>query len=283
MKRFLKIAFLLFCPFYIAGAQAQAPLRVLSYNILEGMTTDTTKGKKVFVEWVKQFNPDIMALQECNGFTQKSLEELAATWGHPYAVIVKENGYPTGLTSRYPITDIQKVNENMTHGFIMANVNGYNVVVLHLNPHKYRKRREEIASILANTERKNDKGNWIIMGDFNSNTPLDKNRLDSNRIKGWQANAIKKNPNIDNLVDGNLIDYDVQQRMLNAGFTDAIYESDRQEKAVSGKDTIRTTTRIDYIYLSKDLAKKLKTCHFIYDDFTAKYSDHQPVYMEIKK
>ncbi|WP_212006477.1 endonuclease/exonuclease/phosphatase family protein [Chitinophaga sp. HK235] len=283
MKRFLKIAFLLFCPFYIAGAQAQAPLRVLSYNILEGMTTDTTKGKKVFVEWVKQFNPDIIALQECNGFTQKSLEELAATWGHPYAVIVKENGYPTGLTSRYPITDIQKVNENMTHGFIMANVNDYNIVVLHLNPHKYRKRREEIATILANMERKKDPRNWIIMGDFNSNTPLDKNRLDSNRIKSWQANAIKKNPNIDNLVDGNLIDYKVQQQMLDAGFTDAIYEYAKQEKAASGKDLMGTNTRIDYIYLSKDLAKKLISCQFIYDDFTAKYSDHRPVYMELKK
>ncbi len=283
MKRFLTIAILFFASCYTTGAHAQAPLRIISYNILEGMTTDTTKGKKVFVEWIKQFNPDIMALQECNGFTQKSLEDLAATWGHPYAVIVKENGYPTGITSRYPITGIQKVNENMTHGFIMANINGYNVVVLHLNPHKYRKRREEIANILANMERKNEHHNWIIMGDFNSNTVLDKQRLDSNRIKSWQANALKTNPNIDNLVNGNTIDFEVQQRMLDAGFTDAIYVTDKQQKANAGKDTIRTNTRIDYIYLSKDLAKKLMTAHFIYDDFTAKYSDHHPVYMEIKK
>ncbi|MBV8253272.1 MAG: endonuclease/exonuclease/phosphatase family protein [Chitinophaga sp.] len=283
MKRFLSISILFFAACFVTRVQAQAPLRVISYNILEGMTTDTTKGKKVFVEWIKQFNPDIMALQECNGFTQKSLEDLAATWGHPYAVIVKENGYPTGITSRYPITGIQKVNENMTHGFIMANINGYNVVVLHLNPHKYRKRNEEIATILTNMERKNEKNNWIIMGDFNSNTPLDKHRLDSNKIKSWQANGLKTNPNIDNLVNGNMIDYAVQQRMLDAGFTDALYETDKQQKAATGKDTIRTTTRIDYIYLSKDLAKKLMTCHFIYDDFTAKYSDHQPVYMEIKK
>ncbi|SJZ48971.1 exodeoxyribonuclease-3 [Chitinophaga eiseniae] len=272
---------LFFC-LYIADAQAQAPLRVLSYNILEGMVTDTTKGKEVFVQWVKQFNPDMVALQECNKFTQKTLEELAATWGHPYAVIVKENGYPTGLTSRYPITNIQKVTENMTHGFIMANVLDYNIVVLHLNPHKFRKRREEIANILANIAQKKDKHGWVLMGDFNSNTPLDMARLDTNRIKAAHLNAVKKNPKIENLEDGS-IDFKVQQHLLDAGFVDALYAYDRAERATGGKDTIRSKSRIDYIYLSKDLAKKVKTCHFIYDDFTAKYSDHRPVYMELKK
>ncbi|MBC9932647.1 endonuclease/exonuclease/phosphatase family protein [Chitinophaga qingshengii] len=276
-KRFL---LLIFCCLYMAGAQAQ--LRVLSYNILEGMVTDTTKGKTVFVDWVKQFNPDIVALQECNKFTQKSLEELAATWGHPYAVIVKENGYPTGLTSRYPITNIQKVTENMTHGFIMANVLDYNIVVLHLNPHKFRKRNEEMRNILANVEQKNNKKGWILMGDFNSNTPQDLPRLDTNRVKVAHLNAVKKNPNIENLNDGN-IDFQVQQQMLDAGFVDALYEYDRLERATAGSDTIRSKSRIDYIYLSKDLAKRVKTCHFIYDDFTAKYSDHRPVYMELKK
>ncbi|NLR65934.1 exonuclease III [Chitinophaga varians] len=279
MNRFLVSLFLCL---YIAGAQAQAPFRVLSYNILEGMVTDTTKGKEVFVQWVKQFNPDIVALQECNKFTQKTLEELAATWGHPYAVIVKENGYPTGLTSRYPITNIRKVNENMTHGFIMANVLDYNIVVLHLNPHKFRKRREEIANILANVEQTKEKRGWILMGDFNSNTAQDMARLDTNRIKLAHLNAVKKNPNIENLDNGS-IDFEVQQRMLDAGFIDALFEQDRLERATGGKDIIRSTSRIDYIYLSKDLAKKLKTCHFIYDDFTAKYSDHKPVYMELKK
>ncbi len=272
---------LFFC-LYIAGAQAQVPLRVLSYNILEGMVTDTTKGKEVFVQWVKQFNPDIVALQECNKFTQKTLEELAATWGHPYAVIVKENGYPTGLTSRYPVTNIRKVTENMTHGFIMARVLDYNIVVLHLNPHRFRKRREEISNILANIEQTKDKRRWILMGDFNSNTPLDMARLDTNRIKTAHLNAVKRNPKIENLDNGS-IDFQVQQQLLDAGLADALYEYDRAARAAGGKDTIRSTSRIDYIYLSKDLAKKVKTCHFIYDDFTARYSDHRPVYMELKK
>ena len=124
---------------------AENKVRVISFNILEGMKTDTTPGKQVFVDWVKKQAPDILALQECNKFTQKSLEELARSYGHPYAVIVKEKGYPTGLTSKYPITDIQKITNNMTHGFILARVKDLNIVVLHLNPHSYMKRRAEMA------------------------------------------------------------------------------------------------------------------------------------------
>ena len=264
-------------------ATAQRGLRVLSYNILEGMVKDTTKGKTKFVAWVKALDPDVVALQECNAFTQKTLEELALSWGHPYAVIVKENGYPTGLTSRYPIADIRKVNESMTHGFIMARIEQFNFVVLHLNPHKYRKRRAEIAQVLKNIELQKDKKNWLIMGDFNSVYPLDKARLAQGDYLGRAKAAAAKRPALENLVDGNAIDFDVQQHMLSAGFTDAGHAWDKKETARTGKSIIASNSRIDYIYLSSDLAKKLDGCRFIYDDFTATHSDHRPILLDLKK
>lgn len=265
------------------NAAAQNDLRVISYNILEGMKTDTTKGKQQFVEWVKKNDPDVLALQECNGFTQRTLEDLARSYGHPYAVIVKENGFPTGITSKYPIANIRKVNENMTHGFITCKIEGYNFVVLHLNPHKYQKRREEIATILKYIEVDGDKNNWLVMGDFNSNTPLDKDRFKPGYIESRHKAAKEKNPNIENLVDGEKIDFLVQQRMLDAGFVDAGLRYDEFQKAKTGKSVIRTNSRIDYIYTSKDLAKKIDYCAFIYDDFTKLFSDHVPVMLELKK
>lgn len=265
------------------SAGAQQSFKVISYNILEGMKTDTTKGKQQFVEWVKKHDPDVLALQECNGFTQRSLEELARTYGHPYAVIVKETGFPTGITSKYPIADIKKVNENMTHGFIMAKIAGYNFVVLHLNPHRYQKRREEMATILNNIELEAAKNNWLIMGDFNSHTPLDKDRFKPGYIESRHKAAKEKNPNIENLVDGERIDFLVQQRMLDAGFVDAGLRYDESQKSKTGKSVIRTNSRIDYIYTSKDLAKKIDYCAFMYDDFTKIFSDHVPVMLELKK
>ncbi|MCK7556777.1 endonuclease/exonuclease/phosphatase family protein [Chitinophaga sedimenti] len=228
-------------------------------------------------------NPDVLALEECNGFTQKSLEELAATWGHPYAVIVKENGYPTGLTSKYPIADIRKINENMTHGFIMAKVENYNIVVLHLNPHLYKKRRAEIAQVVKNISLQPDKKNWVIMGDFNSLSPLDKSRIKPDVQVARQQAAAQRNPKIENLVDGQQIDYQTQQTMLDAGFVDAGRRYDDLQIVQTKKSVIASDSRIDYIYISKDTEKKLISCQFIYDDFTKKYSDHRPVIMELKQ
>lgn len=276
------ILFIIIAITSITKATAQSTLKVLSYNILEGMVTDTSKGKKLFVEWVKDKAPDVLALQECNGFTQKTLEELAASYGHSYAVIVKESGYPVGVTSRFPIVDIKKVNENMTHGFITANINGYNFCILHLNPHKHLKRRAEIAQILQTLALQHGEKNWLMMGDFNSLSPADSQRVSQTNFVQRQRETSLKNPNIDNLANGQ-VDYLVQQSIRNAHFTDAGLAYDETVKKETGKTGIASNTRIDYIYLSKDLAKKLLYCKFIYDDFTAKYSDHKPLIMEIKK
>ena len=56
-------------------------LKIICYNILYGMRRDTTQGKRLFAEWVRQQNPDILALQEVNDFTQFTLETLAAEYG----------------------------------------------------------------------------------------------------------------------------------------------------------------------------------------------------------
>ena len=254
------------------AAYAQQPLKIISYNILMGMKTDTTEGKQQFVAWVKEKDPDILALQECNGFTQKSLEALAATYGHPYAVIVQTNGYPTGLTSKYPIAAIQKVNENMTHGFIMARIEHYNIVVLHFNPHQYRKRREEVAMVLKYIALEEDRKNWVIMGDFNSHSPLDKALHSNGRVIARQQSVTKERPHIHNLINDKEIDYTVQQSMLDAGFVDAVH--------AGGNAT--SDSRIDYIYVSKDLRRKLRHASFILDDFTKKFSDHRPIILELK-
>ena len=78
-------------------------LRFISYNILEGMKLDKQQNFDNFAAWVREKDPDFMALCECNNFTQESLTALANRYGHTYAILCKETGYPVGLTSKYPI------------------------------------------------------------------------------------------------------------------------------------------------------------------------------------
>ena len=63
-------------------------LRFISYNILEGMKLDKAQNFDNFVDWVKEKDPDFMALCECNAFTEESLTALAGRYGHPYAILL---------------------------------------------------------------------------------------------------------------------------------------------------------------------------------------------------
>ena len=249
---------------------AQNKVRVISFNILEGMKTDTTPGKQVFVGWVKKQAPDILALQECNKFTQKTLEELARAYGHAYAVIVKEKGYPTGLTSKYPITGVQRITNNMTHGFIVAQVKDFNIVVLHLNPHSYVKRRAEMDQILATIAAVPSQKRWMVMGDFNAVSPLDKENYADGKVLAEFERASTASTN---LIDGKALDFEVQQKILDFGLKDAGKMMDAGHE-ITGK-------RIDFIYVSQDLVPKVMTARFLVDDFTATYSDHRPVLLEL--
>lgn len=267
----------------IGNASAQK-LKVLSYNVLVGMQTDTTREKKAFVEWIKKQDPDILAFQEMNKFTQQSLEAMARKYGHTYAVLLREQGYPVALTSKAPIVNVRKVIDNMHHGFIVAETMNYNILVLHLSPHKYWKRREEMDVILQTIAAQPSQKKWIVMGDFNSLSPLDKeNYTDGKLLECYQA-AAKKHSFHENLVDGKL-DYAVQQKVLDFGLVDAVKEYEK--KYISSTPTNyekpvgSATNRIDYIYVSKDLKSKIRRAIILKDDFTRVRSDHFPVLLEI--
>ena len=68
-------------------------LRVISYNIWNGFEHDASR-RANFIDWIKGQQPDILAITELVGFTEKNLGQLASEYGHKYYAIVKEEGYP---------------------------------------------------------------------------------------------------------------------------------------------------------------------------------------------
>lgn len=255
--------------------RGKRPMKLISYNIEYGMRADTTTNKSVFAAWIRSQNPDIVCLQEANKFTQKSLEALAASYGHPYAVLQKEKGFPTAITSKYPIVNIMKVEDNMWHGFVMGIVDGYHIISLHLSPHRYESRQRDIDLILETIRQSGPFEKWIIMGDFNSVSPVDAEKYADGRLVEYLRKAEGKRPQLKNLVNGK-IDYSVHQRILDFGFID----SARLDKNFSETSF---GTRIDFIYISPDLRSAFTGGNFIIDDFTRKYSDHRPLYITWEK
>lgn len=249
-------------------------LRLISYNILEGMKLDQTAEKTELAAWVSSMNPDILALQEANKFTQESLEQLAASYGHSYVVtnIKKGDNYPVALTSKYPVEVITKITEGVSHGAIHVRIKGVNIVVLHLWPHATGSngytdgnsyRMGEITAFLDGTLKAHpEETRWLMMGDFNSVSPLD----------------------ADDLPGGVGLNYDVHTKVLGSGYHDLMRAYRRYfiptcptAAFAGGNDT-----RIDFIYGSSAMLSDMTCVETVKDDFTNTRSDHYPLMMEFR-
>ncbi len=262
-----------------AGKDAEfSKFKVVSYNILEGMKNDKANNYDNFVAWVTEQKPDVLALEECNGFTAEFLADLARRWGHEYVAFNSEHKgmYPVALTSKYPVEVVKFMqdagNHEIYHNAIHAKIKGVNVVVLHLYPfskypnsssaevgsgEEYRVR--EMNYILDNTIRKYPtEPYWLMMGDFNSYSPLDKDQLGNDKY------------------------YDVHSLVLKNGYYDAVRE--RHNHFINST----AHSRLDFIYCSQSILRNMTEAEIVKDDFTTmqvpvgedkkeQISDHFPV------
>ena len=275
-KLYLFLAFILFLPLF-HSLYGQSNFKILSYNILYGLQSDSVN-KAEYVNWVKGIDPDIIAYQEMNGFTQESIEEFAARYGHPYAVISKTEGFPVALSSKYPIVNVQKVVDNMHHAYLVASINGINIIVIHFSPFSYQKRILEVNEVLARAALFPPQEKIVIMGDFNSLSTLDDEYYkDEGYLKTMLERELKES-HIRNLNNGKM-DYTVTGSMIKSGLIDLIrkFHSDMQFSVPTKKYGIDYPKRIDFIWANPSLARQAESAIIIHDEKTDIMSDHYPV------
>ncbi len=279
-------------------AQETAPktLRFMDFNVADGMWFDQFNNYDRFVAWMSAQHIDIFAICEAATHWDKEKKnvpksdearylpakwgELAARWGHKYAAVgAYQDNYPVALTSRYPIEVVQRIGgSKVSHGALHAKVMGVNIVIIHLWPQQYRKgdptrtkgtggdeyRMEEINYILEQTilnPKYAQEEHWIMTGDFNTRSPIDKPFYDV---------IYRKKPQTFN--------YDVQTRVREVYPHDVMYE--KHPNAL--QSSTRGKARIDYIYCTNKLYSAIKEAYTIRDDFVRTASDHCPLVMEFK-
>lgn len=275
----------------LAAIEDVKELKMISYNVYNGMKLDESEGKQMFIDWAKAQDADIIAWQEMNFFTREKLEKFAASYGHKYAVLLKESPddpafFPVAITSKYPIINVQKVVDNLWHGALYADIGNYHFVVTHMNPFWTAKRIDEMNLIIDSIKYSRDpNGKWIIAGDLNSFSPADKKEYDSSNLLNDIKEKQKKRPILENLVNGQL-SYTVQQNLIDAGFIDALKIKNKDFIATAPTkvfyDQASTPLRYDYIYVSPKLKDDVMDVQVLKDEFTDNYSDHYPVQMIIK-
>lgn len=264
-------------------------VRVVSYNILNGFDWGKDKDREArFINWVKDVKPDILALQELCGFTEDSLLKLGKSWGHSYAAIVKENGYPVGITSNRPIEVKNKILENVGHGLLHVETYGYQILVTHLNPSNLTKRELE-AETISNYVSSLNTEKYILMGDMNSHSPADADYL--------ETHAVNLISNYGGLTSTNLrggeLDYAVAAKFLSFPMIDICRKFVAPEKRTTFPTPIlmtvstnpdirkRSNERIDFIFISPEMSKSV-TDAFIFNEGVTDYiSDHYPIGMDL--
>lgn len=275
------------CQMFDGGGEEGEPLLVVSYNVWYGFSKNKDK-KAAYLEWMKVQAPDLVALQELNHYTEVKLANDARAWGHQHSVLLKREGFPTGLTSSRPITKVKRTLEGFHHGLLRAETHGLIVYVIHLHPSNYAFRQKEIDLILKDIDSlpAKDRERVMLIGDFNTFSNADAKYYEAHgELEPFFAERDVKYK--EKNLEGGKLDYSVIDKMLDAGFVDVTVEH-RDEAA--GKDyqgsfptPLRAHEnhgngrRLDYVFVSPSMGLKCVDARVVRDEQTDMFSDHYPV------
>jgi len=261
-------------------------LKIISYNVWYGFTK-VPKRKKTWIAWLNEQRPDIVSLQELNEYTHQKLAEDAKSYGHEYSVLLKEDGFPTGITSRYPIEDIKIMKEGFHHGLIRVSIKQIYFYVIHLHPSNWEARKNEINQILRNIGDLPPGSQVIMAGDFNTFSPLDSIYYSQGRLEPFfnARDSLYKEKNLNN----GKLDYTVIQKIMDFGLIDLEAGSRTSSYNFSGSFPTLVEKegedgdkrRLDYVFASKNLADKVTKANIIKSDTTLILSDHLPIVVEL--
>ncbi len=231
--------------------------------------------------------PDIVSLQELNEYTPEKLAEDAKDYGHSYSVLLKEEGFSTGITSRYPIEDIQRTMEGFHHGLMRVRIQQIYFYVIHLHPSNWEIRKTEINHIIKDIEGLPPNSKVMLAGDFNTFSPFDSIYYSHGRLEPFFKNRDflfdEKNLNngkldytvIQDVLDFGLIDLEARLRTSSYRFTGS-FPTLIEKEGEHGDQR-----RLDYVFVSRNMANSVTNTKIITTDTALILSDHLPVVVDI--
>ena len=261
-------------------------LKIISYNVWYGFT-QVPERKKTWIAWMNEQGPDIVSLQELNEYTHQKLAEDARSYGHSYSALLKEEGFPTGITSRYPIEDIKIIKEGFHHGLLRVRIKQIYFYVIHLHPSNWEIRKNEIKHIIQNIDGLPPDSQVVLAGDFNTFSSLDSIYYSHGRLEPFfnDRDSLYDEKNLNN----GKLDYSVIQEVMDFGLIDLEASFRNSSYKFSGSFPTLVEKegehgdqrRLDYVFASKNLTNKLTKANIIASDTTLRLSDHLPVVIEL--
>ncbi|HBJ36973.1 MAG TPA: hypothetical protein DDZ51_19885 [Planctomycetaceae bacterium] len=267
-------------------AKSPTTIKVITHNVWYGFTKKSEPRHANWRKWMNSEQPDVVALQELNTYTDEKLASDAKSWGHSYSVLLKEDGFATGITSRFPITDVARIREGMHHGLLRCRIEGIWFYVIHFHPSDYVRRVEEATLLAKDIEQLGEQNPRIVLaGDFNGFSPVDREHYASDpKLVPFFQMLDQRNPNSRNLNNGQM-DYEGIEAILKQGFMDLVARFRSPDDSFVGTFPTRlvsdedhgTDRRLDYIFVSPNLTSQVQSAKILRDDITELLSDHIPV------
>ena len=261
-------------------------LRLVTHNVFYGFTKRAEPRYSEWKRWMAAQAPDVVSLQELNGYTPEKLSADAAAWGHPHSVLLKPDGFSTGITSRYPITSVKLLRDGFHHGLLRCRTAGIWVYVIHFHPSNYARRIEEAALLRADIQSLEEASPRIILaGDFNGFSPVDRSHYDSDlQLVPFFRRLDARSPEARNL-NGGSMDYGGIQAIVDQGFIDLLARERRSDMPFVGTfptpltadEDHGTDRRLDYVFVTPNLLPSVVSTAILRDAATARLSDHFPV------
>lgn len=281
--------------FAIPGGMTETPattaeepnvIRIITHNVWYGFTKRGEPRHAEWLRWMAAQAPDVVALQELNGYTADRLAADARHWGHPHSILLKQDGFPTGVTSRYPITDVKVLRDGFHHGLLRCRSAGLWFYVVHFHPANFERRVAEAGLLEGDVRQLPEENPRIVLaGDFNGFSPADRSSYDADpRLVPFFRMLDGRDRNARNLNDGRL-DYGGIEAILTQGFVDLVAASRGPSEPfvgtfptpLVGDEDHGTDRRLDFIFTSPNLAGSVQSVAILRDAATARLSDHYPV------
>lgn len=266
---------------------ASAPaLKILTHNVWYGFTRKPQPRHAQWLVWVREQAADVVVLQELNGYTPERLAEEAATWGHSHSELLKEDGFATGITSRYPISDVERLRDGFHHGLLRGRIQGIWFYVIHFHPSNFSRRIVEAGLLEADVKSLPDPSPAIVLaGDFNGFSPADKAHYDQDaELIRFFERLDQRDSNARNLNAGRM-DYGGIEAILAQGYVDTVAHFRGPDApfvgtfpaALVNDEDHGTDRRLDYIFVSPNLLPHVQSATILRDEPTEQLSDHLPV------
>lgn len=268
-------------------SQPTSNFRLITYNVWYGFTKAPER-KTRWIEWMQAQQPDVVSLQELNEYTAQMLAEDAESWGHKYSILLKEDGFPTGVTSKYPIQDVQRFMEGFHHGLLRVKIKNLYFYIIHLHPSNWETRNREVGLIITDIKNLPEKSSVILAGDFNTFSPFDSVYYRHGRLEPFfhQRDVDYKEVNLkngkldysvmDTLLDNGLIDLENKMRPSDYEFTGSF------PTLIEKEGNHGDQRRLDYVFAGKNMEERVIRAEIIANDTTLILSDHLPMIVDIQ-